>query len=529
MIDYNGTYKTFPTLEAEFFDEQEATEDGSDKDLTGAGDCGYVAFFTEDEKIIQLGDPAEVDGDENAYDASQTLTNWLFESANHWGGSTTAKKFALNSGLVPYDTVEQKGSVAMKVATYASTPVMSSTSATLLTATSKANRPYIHYKITAKTSGRTATSVKVTFSITTSLDKAESFFGRGYGLQGSIYVGGAWRNITLKKTTEYWKGKSGHTKSYSYTITGLSATDTGYDGIRFKVTRLDTLGTAGVLADTKCKQLPISIFLTPQPETYYLAASDYSTGSKWHGPSITRTLPADASGETGATSFTCRWAHTLSLSDKSNATSELGGFYVMLKGTLEDGSTGIIAGVYVSKGKTGKTATVRLFTGEQGGPEQSFDLDVTKNNTYFKPFKTQIISKYGEKITFTIGGKARTIYCPNLVNAKVTAVTVGFMRWGTRTPLDRNGLHLLKFTKHYCETFKDEPNKFGANDIVSADCRTGEILLNGTPEPQLGALGNDWEEFVLQPGLNQIGVGYSEWVPDAYAPNFKVRYREVFL
>ena len=73
------------------------------------------------------------------------------------------------------------------------------------------------------------------------------------------------------------------------------------------------------------------------------------------------------------------------------------------------------------------------------------------------------------------------------------------------------------------------PNKFGANDVVEADCRNGKVLLNGVPSPDLGALGNDWEEFCLTPGLNQIGVSYSGWVEEEYAPTFKVRYREVFL
>ena len=53
LIDYGGTYKSFPTLQASFFKEDEASEDGeSVTALTGSGDCGYVAFFNEDEKII---------------------------------------------------------------------------------------------------------------------------------------------------------------------------------------------------------------------------------------------------------------------------------------------------------------------------------------------------------------------------------------------------------------------------------------------------------------------------------------------
>ena len=64
---------------------------------------------------------------------------------------------------------------------------------------------------------------------------------------------------------------------------------------------------------------------------------------------------------------------------------------------------------------------------------------------------------------------------------------------------------------------------------MEADCKNGEIRLNGVETPALGAMGNDWETFVLTPGLNQIGTSYSEWVEKEYKPSFKIRYREVFL
>jgi hypothetical protein len=95
--------------------------------------------------------------------------------------------------------------------------------------------------------------------------------------------------------------------------------------------------------------------------------------------------------------------------------------------------------------------------------------------------------------------------------------------------LSYNGLYWVKFAKNNCETYKDVPNKFSANDVLVADCKNGEILLNGIPSPALGALGNDWEGFCLEPGLNQIGISYSTWVSAGYAPTMKVRYREVFL
>ena len=111
----------------------------------------------------------------------------------------------------------------------------------------------------------------------------------------------------------------------------------------------------------------------------------------------------------------------------------------------------------------------------------------------------------------------------------VTQITFTMSQRKTATPLSYNGVYWAKFIKHNCDTWKEVPNKFSTDDIVIADCATGEIFLNDAPAPELGALGNDWEGFYLAPGINQIGVTYSDWVADAYAPSFKLRYREVYL
>ena len=75
-IQYNGTYRSYPTLVAEFADEDDDTTGG----LTGNGDCGYVAFLSDDAAIIQLGDPDEPDTED--YAKSQTLTKQIFTSYN---------------------------------------------------------------------------------------------------------------------------------------------------------------------------------------------------------------------------------------------------------------------------------------------------------------------------------------------------------------------------------------------------------------------------------------------------------------
>lgn len=525
LIDYNGTYKAFPTLSAEFYNEEEASEDGETvKELTGRGDCGYVAFFNEDAKIIQLGNPDEVDGT-NAYAKSQTLFNSTFKNSSSWG--TAAKNlWKVNSGITSSSDVAQSGSIGMGVASYAVPANPASTSGTLLKATSRAGAPVVDYVVKAKTSGRTSNSVKVTVTITGSLGADASYFLSGYGLKASLYIGGAWHDVTLKKTTDRWRGKTGHSVNLTFTVTGLTASTNKLTGIKFKVSRTDNLGTAGILNATACSNLPISKYVADVPETYYLTSANFGSGAKWHGASITRVLPADAAGDVGAVNFALSYSQKMCIGSGKNATAELGAFQVLLV-SGSGASRKIVAGVNVYKGSNGKKANLRFYI--NGTVAQTMTVDLSYNNKYFNSARTSKITKSGQNVTFDICGIKKTFRNSAIASTAVNEVTFTFSQFGSKPKLSYNGLYWAKFVKNNCDTWEDVPNKFSANDVVEAHCKNGEIYLNGVHTPALGALGNDWESFCLTPGLNQIGFSYSEWVPDEYAPKPKVSFREVFL
>lgn len=527
LIDYNGTYRAFPTLEADFYKEEDASEDGeSVSALTGAGDCGFVAFFNEDEKIIQLGDPEEEDGS-NPYAKSQTLVNHTFQNNNAWGSAAKAL-WAVNDGKVLPSSVVQTGTVGMGVASYAVPANPASTSGTLVTATSRADAPEINYKVTAKTSGRTANSVKVTVAVTGSLGRDSSYFLTGYGLKASLYIGGEWHDVILKKTTDKWRGRSGHTVNMSFTVSGLSNAVNRLSGIKFKVSRTDTLGRAGILNSVTCNDLAISQYVANVPETYYLRPSSYGSASgKWHGPSITRTIPLDASGEDGATNFLLTYKQKMSIGSGKADTNQIGAFQMHISDTAGKH----LAGIRILKNTAGKKATLVFYI--NGENVYTGTIDLSYNNKHFgskeNAVQTSKITKSGSKITFATGGITKTFRDDAISGLKAKTVTFMFERYSTKTALKYNGLYWCKFVKNNCSTYKDVPNKFSANDIVVADCKNGDIYLNGVLSPELGALGNDWEGFCLTPGLNQIGFAYSDWVTENYAPTLKVRYREVFL
>jgi predicted phage tail component-like protein len=523
LIDYNGTYKAFPVLQADFYKEKEASEDGeSVTALTGAGDCGYVAFFTEDEKIIQIGDPEEVDGEDGAYPKSQTLVSSVFGDSKSWG-SAAKSQWTLNNGVVSSHSFNQVGNVAMKVATYKASQTPATTSGTLLSATSKEDSPNIKYTVTAKASNRTAHSVKVTISIKAALTSANSYWYNDGVLINSVYINGAWHNVTMKTASDNWKSTSGHIKNLTVTVTGLTESTTTITGIKFKASRSDTLGRTGILSETACKTLTISKYVADTPDGYYLAPSAYGTGVEWHGPSITRTIPADAAGDVGATNFTLSYLHKMCIGSDNNATNQYGAFQIL----LSDANGNVVCGVTVYKGSSGKKAKLRFYV--NNATATTMDVDLSYNNRNFDAYVSNQIRKSGQQVEFNVGGVKRTYRDANLANVAATKITITMAQHSTKPLLEHNGLFYVSFCKHHCDTWKDVPNKFGANDVVEADCKNGEIYLNGAPTPSLGALGNDWEDFVLTPGLNQIGFSYSSWTADEYAPVVKVRYREVFL
>lgn len=375
VIEYNGTQKSYPTFEVSFADQDE-----SEGALTGNGDCGFVVFMNEDQKVIQIGEPEETDGE--TYEKSQTLVNQTF---NKWDSSVT-KNWAVNTGAnTNPDVHKQMGSI--KLTTY-----------------------------------------------------------------------GSYQAITANSFGSY--------------------------------------------------------------------------NNAWHGPTVTRIIPADASGEQGAINWQASWKQLMSISQNTNGSKEKGVFQCLLNNVSGSAIT-TVAAVAVWKSATGNKATIRFYV--HGQKNVDVQIDISWFNKYFGwtgstrpvPTRTSTIQKKGDTITFNIAGIKRSFTSPAVADMEVHHMTFWFGQYGTATPLYTNGLIYAKFIKDNCNTWQDIPNKFSANDVLMVDCESAQIYLNDIETPELGALGNDWDNFYLKPGTNQIGVAWSDWTTNN--PTFKIKYREAFL
>ena len=497
LVDYGGTYKAFPTFEAKF-----------------DADCGFAAFFNENENIIQLGDPEEKDTE--TYPPSQQILIDYFNDEDPWNDEKEAN-WLLNSGHGLPANYAQVGSVGMMPGSYYAA-VASNTSGTLLKRTSQndtKDKPIMYYSLTAKTSERTEHTVKVTIAITAALEKNSNYFGRGFGLKGSVYIGGEWRDVTIKKTTDYWKGSSGHTVNLTVTLEDLEADDTKITGIKFKATRTDSVGgKTGVLDDTTCNELKISTYTPRTPETYYLGATSYGAGNGYHGPSITRTLPIDAAGDVGARKFSFSAYPNFAPDENAEGKNQIGEMRIV----LSDNNGNEIVGIRLAKNTVGRDIYIHTYI---KGVEKNVSKINASKVSYVSIIKTQ------KTVKVTVSGFGKEFNATSIATYSVNKVTISMAQYASKPALTYNGIYNVRLTKQNCDTWEDIPNKFANGDELEVDCGTGTIKLNRAATPELGALGNDWENFYLTPGLNQIGFAWSDWCLGK--PTIRMRYREVFL
>lgn len=274
-----------------------------------------------------------------------------------------------------------------------------------------------------------------------------------------------------------------------------------------------------------------------------LRASSFGSGTKWHGPSVTCTIPAQSSGHVGAKSFMLSFrirflletTTTFSLPGgftTKHSTKQLGMFQVNLVDSTTNKAVATLAFV---KSATGTSATVFMYVGTKcvkkiskaiaGGGSSVIDPDgIADWNCY--------IQKTGGNFVFSFGhsygiSDQYAFYDASFEETEVHKICFYLARYGTSPGLSDLFLYSAKFVNNDCDTWKDIPNKFSDSDQVVVDCEDGEIFFNRLPAPEIGALGNDWEEFCLEPGPNQIGFAYSDWAENA--PSVKMKYREVFL
>lgn len=146
------------------------------------------------------------------------------------------------------------------------------------------------------------------------------------------------------------------------------------------------------------------------------------------------------------------------------------------------------------------------------------------------------ITKSGPRVTFKAGNlPARTFNVPDVEQLVGTDIAMYFGTYKTKSPIHANMVHSILVRRDNTTEFADKPNVFTAGDVVEADCNDATVYLyrtgslGGELSPQYGALGNDWEDFMLTNGTNVIRATWSDWVNPNYIPQIEIEYNEVYI
>lgn len=281
----------------------------------------------------------------------------------------------------------------------------------------------------------------------------------------------------------------------------------------------------------------------------------YGSGTGWHGPSILKAIPADSKGRQEATDWTAQFHYRFALGLGEETRRSKGALQCFL---WNSSSQKIIAGLTIYKGSYGLVGAVRYYVNSRFKKEGEMYLGKTNlwSGWEYQEGKKKpgpgiiTITKKGDTVTFAISKRdasnnyvtvKNTFKDPAIKSVIVDRYQFNMYAYKDFAPVRSLGIYWAKFTSNSVLNTKTEYTteelpvavnidyEFGTNDVLMANVGAASVYVNDTEKPSIGALGNEWEEFYLLPGINQIHCAYSDFVDDEYKPSFKLRYREVYL
>jgi predicted phage tail component-like protein len=540
LINYEGTHPAYPKYTAEFYnpdgetDEDNAELDGTDmtESLNGAGACKFVAFMDDEKHVLQFGNPELADESETP--APLVLTNRSFKKSGSYDASKSGEEWVSPAtGTSTASKYKLQGSIGTGAAIYGKSQLTLEKNQSLLAATAGTDCKYT--ATVTRVDGRTAS--KVTLHIQVKQTSLKEDISKGATLTVEVTYGSKSVTKVLKSSGTSWsKGKS-HSCSFTMTVSA-SQNAKELSGIKIKVTRKNgtyksggktktASGSAGKLSSKTCRVIVIPAYIPVgvnqycvKPTSYGSAVSGYFTG-----PSLTWTYPASGLPDTddgiGADCFDLSWQMKFCMGKTTNETQQMGAFEcLVLTGDSmdQDGkitNQSVLAGFKVVKTNTSSKGKLYLYA--NGVLSRTEQADLTWKKGWFgnkNGFTSCRISKSGSEIVLLCSDPSNRKlleFFKTDASSKAFKVVFGFYRYGARPAFDWNCINSVKLVKKYHSGDSElDSEPFQATQVLVADSATGEVTLDGLSRPDLGALGNDWEQMCLVPGVNEITTAFSQ-------------------
>ena len=548
-IEYEGTYPAYPRYIAKFYNpDGETDEDNAEFDQTemvgkldSVGACKFVAFMDDENHVLQFGNPDMAD--EADVPDPLKLNYRSFEKKGSYDPLKNGEEWvspATGSSLL--SKYKQQGSLGTGPAVYTPTQ-QTMTEDQLLLATTSGNSCKYRAVVT-KVDGRT--SSKATLHIQVKLSGLTAAITKGASLTVEVTCGSKTATKVLKSSSVSWKKGTAHSCSLTMSVEA-STSKTEITGIKIKVTRKNgtykykdgkktktktATGSAGKLSTKTCNPVEVVAYRGVGESSYYLKPTSYGNPivKTYTGPAATWTYPSSGLPETddavGAAFFELNWSMKFCMGKTVNETLQMGAFEVLvLTGDSMDANGNItnqktLAGFRVEKTNTSSKGTVRLNVGGKRVYEQKKKIDLTWKKGRLGNSAGSVacsIETTGspKRIRFKAGGlfkgKTRSFELPeSMADSRAFKIVFGFYRWAASPPFDFNGIRSVRFTKKYTSESELDAVPFQAAQTLVADSSSCEVTLDDLARPDLGALGNDWEQMCLVPGINEISTAFSQ-------------------
>lgn len=243
---------------------------------------------------------------------------------------------------------------------------------------------------------------------------------------------------------------------------------------------------------------------------------------RYHGACFSRDLPADSNGHVGARNFSA----TFSTIYSTHNITQSG----LNRLELRDRNDRHVAGVTFFK-MTNTNNTALIYITINNVIVHTRNFQPTHWNPFTSEGKSFNITKFGSDFTVTVGnisegGFIFNFNVPALQNTEVTKIVHFTGNWAGTENNMTNQMNSVNFTKHAVDKIVDAPTLFSEGDVITADTGTGLVYLNGAEQLNMDTLGNEWENFFLEKGSNEITVVQSDF---ASVPKVKIRFRERWL
>lgn len=250
----------------------------------------------------------------------------------------------------------------------------------------------------------------------------------------------------------------------------------------------------------------------------YIYPSNYGSGSAFHGPTISKTL----NDVTASTNFKFSWKQKYLTSNKNQQ-----GCTSVLLYRNDSGTRTLIAGVHFEKTTTNDAKTKIYYYAGSTTAKNPNGITVACSKV-----GSSTITKEDNVITFNVAGKTASYQLDDTTAAKiVNEVVFYFGQKSTKAAINANYVYNAMLTRFEYSKYENVENAFMPGDILTVNCKEARVYMdNGdstTPADSLGALGNDWETFVLTPGTNTILIDYSTFTTTP--PTATIKYRKVYL